>query len=63
LKNLILPGINGFDVMSDKEVGVRDIAGNFFLEPESLGLGWAGEVVRFVDWLFCLDRGLRWFID
>ncbi|KAJ9128204.1 hypothetical protein QFC24_000496 [Naganishia onofrii] len=46
LKNLVLPGISHFTVISDAIVQPRDIATNFFLVPDSMGLSTAEETTR-----------------
>ncbi|GHJ85507.1 hypothetical protein NliqN6_1909 [Naganishia liquefaciens] len=46
LKNLVLPGISHFTVVSDAGAQPPDIATNFFLVPDSMGLPIAEETTR-----------------
>ncbi|KAJ9110209.1 hypothetical protein QFC20_003061 [Naganishia adeliensis] len=46
LKNLVLPGISHFTIISDATAQPRDIATNFFLVPDSMGESIAEETTR-----------------
>ncbi|KAL1413018.1 hypothetical protein Q8F55_000767 [Vanrija albida] len=46
LKNLVLPGIQHFTILSDAITAPADVASNFFLEPSSIGKPIAEEEVR-----------------
>ncbi|WVR06064.1 hypothetical protein IAU60_003092 [Kwoniella sp. DSM 27419] len=48
LKNLVLPGISHFTILSPKLTTPRDVATNFFLHPNSIGQAIAPETVRFL---------------
>lgn len=51
LKNLVLPGIHTYTLLSSKTVDESDIGSDFFLLPESLGANWAEEVVTHLSGL------------
>ncbi|BEI88551.1 uncharacterized protein CcaverHIS019_0112690 [Cutaneotrichosporon cavernicola] len=48
IKNLVLPGIQHFTILSDATTAATDVASNFFLEPTSIGHPIAKEEVRFL---------------
>ncbi|BEJ17648.1 hypothetical protein CspHIS471_0610490 [Cutaneotrichosporon sp. HIS471] len=48
IKNLVLPGIQHFTILSDATTAAADVASNFFLEPASIGHPIAKEEVRFL---------------
>ncbi|KAK1925463.1 putative ubiquitin-activating enzyme subunit [Papiliotrema laurentii] len=48
LKNLVLPGISHFTVLSGGITTPRDVATNFFLHPESVGQSIAESVVKYL---------------
>ncbi|WVQ82675.1 hypothetical protein IAT38_004807 [Cryptococcus sp. DSM 104549] len=48
LKNLVLPGIAHFTILSNKTTTPKDVATNFFLQPESAGVNIAEESVKFL---------------
>ncbi|ORX37378.1 hypothetical protein BD324DRAFT_625903 [Kockovaella imperatae] len=48
LKNLVLPGISHFTILTDAKTTAQDVATNFFLHPESLGQNVADEAVKYL---------------
>ena len=49
LKNLVLPGISHFTVLSPQLTTTSDVATNFFLHPSSIGTSAAGAVVQYLQ--------------
>ncbi|KAK4684019.1 NEDD8-activating enzyme E1 regulatory subunit, partial [Tremellales sp. Uapishka_1] len=58
LKNLVLPGIAHFTILSPYLATSQDVATNFFLHPDSIGVTVAGEAVRFLKELNPSVEGL-----
>ncbi|OCF37667.1 amyloid beta protein binding protein 1 [Kwoniella heveanensis BCC8398] len=48
LKNLVLPGISHFTILSPSVTASQDVATNFFLHPDSVGLPIAEQSVRYL---------------
>ncbi|OWT36091.1 amyloid beta protein binding protein 1 [Cryptococcus neoformans] len=48
LKNLVLPGISQFTILSSKTTTAQDVATNFFLHPDSIGLNIAQESAKYL---------------
>ncbi|KIR52891.1 amyloid beta protein binding protein 1 [Cryptococcus gattii Ru294] len=48
LKNLVLPGISQFTILSSKTTTAQDVATNFFLHPDSIGSNIAQESVKYL---------------
>ncbi|KAK8866119.1 hypothetical protein IAR55_001270 [Kwoniella newhampshirensis] len=48
LKNLVLPGISHFTILSPQLTSAQDVATNFFLHPDSVGSSIAKESVKYL---------------
>ncbi|KIR38806.1 amyloid beta protein binding protein 1 [Cryptococcus deuterogattii 99/473] len=48
LKNLVLPGISQFTILSSKTTTAQDVATNFFLHPDSIGSNIAQESAKYL---------------
>jgi len=46
IKNLVLPGVGYFEIVSDRVVTKRDLGNNFFLPPEFVGKSYASAALE-----------------
>ncbi|ODN77962.1 hypothetical protein L202_05055 [Cryptococcus amylolentus CBS 6039] len=58
LKNLVLPGISHFTILSPKTTTSQDVATNFFLHPDAIGSNIAQESVKYLKELNPSVEGL-----